>query len=216
MDWNGIVARLNDLPATFQRQGPNFNAFQNSLVNGLHKFTNSVDGVVNQAQASQAVGKWLDVVGRARNIPRYNGEPDATYLSRITYLLTTPGGPPNAIIGLLQILGQSTTTISENFTTCSWSTNINAGSQSASAIAQITGALGYVRPAGVPYQLNVSHGGLYLNTLNYLGRPRVTGTYLVNATNSIPLNIPSNTNNAINLLPTIYLTDPTLNPSLAA
>lgn len=214
MQWADVLARLSDLPDTFLRQGPNFTAFQAALTNGLHKFTNSVDGAVNQAQATQAIGKWLDVVGRARNMPRYNGEPDATYLARIAYLLNTPGGPPNAILGLLAIIGQTASpTLTESFATCSWSIGVNAGI-STTKQAQLTNALGYVRPAGVPYQINVSRGGLYLNTLNYLGRPRVTGAYLVSSTNSLPLNMSSNTNNAINLLPTTYLTDPTLNPGL--
>jgi hypothetical protein len=214
MQWSDVLARLNDLPSTFLRQGPNFTEFQNSLVNGLHKFTNGTEGAINQAQPTQAIGRWLDVVGRARNIPRFNNEADAAYLERITYLLTTPGGPPSAILGLLGILGLVNTTLTENFATCSWSASISSG-LGAARLSQITTSLGYVRPAGVPYNLGVSTGGLYLNTLNYLGRPRVTGAYLVSSINAAALNMSTNTNNAICLLPTTYLTDPTLNPSLA-
>ena len=215
MQWIDVLKTLNDLPSTFTRSGPNFAAFQASLTNGLHKFTGSVEGALLQAQPTQAVGKWLDVVGKLRNIPRFNDESDSDYLTRITYLLTTAGGPPNALLGVMMTIGQTSATITENFSACSWSINVIGGTPSGATLSQITSSLGYVRPAGVPYAINVSAGGLFLNTLNYLGRPRVTGAYITNASTNLPLNLSANTNNAINLLPTTYLTDPTLNPSLA-
>lgn len=213
MQWGDILSRLNDLPATYLRRGPNFNTFQNSLALGLHRFTNSTEGAITQAQATQAVSKWLDVVGKMRNIVRFDGEPDNVYLTRIEYLLNTPGGPPNAILGLLNTLNHLNATMVENFTTVSWS--VALGSYiSATQASQLATGLNYVRPAGVPFQLTSLRGGLFLNTLNYLTRWRATGSYLVNPLSALATDLKANTNNAIALLPTIYLTDPTLNPGL--
>jgi hypothetical protein len=62
----------------------------------------------------------------------------------------------------------------------------------------------------------VLRGGLYLGTINYLGiAPSVTGAYLFDPVDEITPDIPATTNNSVPLLPTTYLTDITINPSLA-
>ena len=212
MLWTDIVARLNDLPATFTRSGPNFTAFQAALTNGLHKLTTATEGAINQSEILQATGKWLDVAGKARNIPRYPGETDATYQSRIHALLNTPGGPPNAILAVLSAIGYPTAILTENFATTSWQVKLPAYLPPLQQL-QISDSLNRVRPAGIPFNVGYSRGGLYLNTSNYLGRSRTTGAYLVNSVTYGSGAKSTNTNSAIALLPTVYLSDITLNAS---
>ena len=70
-------------------------------------------------------------------------------------------------------------------------------------------------PAGILTACEVTGGGLYLNTINYLGRDRVTGSYIGQSVTAFSFQIPNSTNNVTSSLPTVFLSDPTVNPSLA-
>lgn len=217
MQWSDILARLNDLPGTFLRNGPTgepFSYWQNALAAGLYKDANASDGAVNQATFANAVGHWIDVWGQIFDIPRSSGETDAHYIARIEFLLTVEGGSPASISAFFTQAENINTVLSENFSACSWSVSLSSG-LATNELNQVANDLRYVRPAGVPFNMLVLSGGLYVGTLNYSGAARVTGSYLNSPVKQFLPNISPNTNNAQPTLPTVYLTDPTINPSLA-
>jgi hypothetical protein len=187
MNWEDITTVLNSLPSTYRRNGGNYAAFQNSLVAGISRFTLGIDSIAGQASfATPPVGKWLDAWGRLFAVPRNNGESDAAYYMRVK----------------------------ENFPQVGWSLIISSLLTAAQLAALITN-LAFIRPAGVPFKVFGRRGGLYLSTVNFLHGTRVSGSWLIPGAIFLPLLIPSSTNNAVPTLPTTWLTDPTINPSLA-
>jgi hypothetical protein len=214
MQWADILARLNDLPDTYLRSGATFNWWQNAQVAGLYKDANAVDGTLSQADFVNAVFSWVDMWGQLNNILRFNNETDAEYITRIQFLATVPGGAPASISEFLSEVESFQAAVSEDFATCSWSLSFQSN-VTPTQYDQVASDLAYVRPAGVPFKFSALSGGLFLGTLNYLKAPRVTGAFLLSPTTSVIPNIPQSTNNALPTLPTVYLTDPILNPSLA-
>lgn len=222
MDWNAVSYQLGDVPRTYKRSGLTYTWLNNSFVSGLHRYTNAVDGIMSMAVFSNATGKWLDVWGQLFGVGRLNSETDSAYNNRITQTLLLLKGTPLAIISFVQLTFGLTASVIENLfnadgtamTEPSW--NLKFGSAfPESQYNQLAQTLAFVRPAGVPFSpFYVLGGGLYLGTLNYLGRARVTGSYLGNPQAPFNFTIPATTNNALPLLPTLFLTDPTLNPGL--
>lgn len=214
MDWTAVAARLTDLPRGYVRVGPNYQQFQNSLTAGLVVGTTASDSLITQLDFSQSSGHWLDVWGRLFNLPRNSNETDNAYSMRISLLLQSGKGTAPAIEQYTQKgLGYSNT-VSEDFTNVSWSLTLTAPLTTAQ-YTQLATNLVNVRPAGVPFlPIYVPSGGLYLDSINYLDAPSVTGAYIVNPITGVSPNISANTNPAQPTLPTTYLTDPTLNPSL--
>lgn len=214
MDWNDIVKRLTDLPRGYLRIGPNFQQFQNSLTAGLVLGTSAYAGLTTQLNFGTASGHWLDVWGQIFNLPRNNNEIDVAYQTRVKLLLRSGRGTPAAIEQYVdEGLGYANT-VAEDFSTVSWSLTLSQAVTNAQYL-QLGNNLANVRPAGVPFlPIYVPGGGLYLGSINYLGAPSVTGAYLVNPTAGVTPAIASSTLPAQPTLPTTYLTDPTLNPSL--
>lgn len=215
MDWNAVSAQLADLPSTYKRSGDTYTFLFKSFVMGLLRYTSAADGTTGQLAFPQAIGKWLDTWGQLFNVPRNNDESDRAYATRIQFLLLSGKGPPVSIARYIQIVEGLSATVTEKFPAVGY--RISMGLQTLAAYAQIISDLKYVRPAGVPFlPLTVLQGGLYLGTINYLGvAPRVTGAYLNQPFTTNGIVVPATTNNSRPLLPTTFLTDPFLNPSLA-
>lgn len=215
MQIQDIINQLNDVPATFQRPGTGFQQLMLGEVIQLFRYCNAVDGMSAQTSLSTAEGPWLDVWGGLFNIPRNANETDDAYYHRISFTLTSGRCTPVAIVlWIINTLGLQVT-ISENFMQCRWTLTFSTPLTSAqyTALAQ---NLGYVRPAGVPFlPFNAGAGGLYLGTVNFSNEPRMTGAYFDNPTIGFIPVIAPNTDNATPLLPTTFLTDTTINPSLA-
>jgi hypothetical protein len=211
MDSTTVLARLNQLPASFRRLGPNYTALQNSLQAFLYRYTDSMDGLSNEEFIDSATDKWLDVFGLMFGIPRFAGESSSAYLARIQFTLVAWRGTPAAIVSYLQLITGLDVTVTENTTPeDSWTAAIS-GSVTSVLVNRINNSIGFVRPAGVPFNYAVSTGGLYLSTINYMGRSRLTGSYIVSATKTLAPSIPSSTNNSLPLLPTDFLTDSSIN-----
>jgi hypothetical protein len=218
MQWSDILVRLNDLPATFTRKTPTglpFAWWQNAATAGLYKYTNAADGLLQQADFSSAVGRYIDLFGDICNIPRHDLELDGAYFQRILFTIDLEGGSPTSIASFIQVSENAEATITENFSACSWSASIFSGGGNTS-LQQVFKDLASVRPAGVPVNVSVNKGGLYLGTSNYIGKWRVTGSFLSAPVTPASLTLPSTTNNATPSLPTLFMSDPTINPSLAA
>lgn len=57
---------------------------------------------------------------------------------------------------------------------------------------------------------------MFAGTVNYFQAPRITGAYLEGGGSGLALNVSAYTNNSRPLLPTTYLSDPSINPNLGA
>ncbi len=215
MDFQAVKARLDDLPRTYTRLGPGYQAFDLSQTAALFRYTNASDGVVNQLNFIQARGPWLDAWGKLFVIPRNVNESDDAYQNRITMTLLAGRCTPVALLIYLQSLG-ITATIAEDFVNASYHIQFTAPltSQGFASLAQNLAA---VRPVGVPFlPFQVLQGGLYLGTVDFVNAPKVTGAYLDSPLKGFTPTIGASTNNSVPLLPTLFLSDPTLNPGLAA
>jgi hypothetical protein len=215
MQFQDVAARLGGLPPTFKRPGPGFQALANSQTAALFRYTGASDGVIQQLDFRQAVGPWLDAWGKLFVIPRNINESDDAYQNRIVMTLLAGRCTPNAILIYLQTLGIKATLV-EDFVNAAYHIQFTTPLTPAgfNALAQNLGA---VRPAGVPFlPFQILQGGLYVGTIDFLNAPKVTGAYLDTPLKSFTPTIAVSTNNSVPLLPTLFLTDPTLNPGLAS
>ena len=201
---NGSMAPFSSFATASWRVGPA----------ALTRYTGGTDGLMAQLDFSQAVGPWLDVWGRLFVVPRNQDESDNDYYNRIVMTLVAGRVTPVAILIYLRTLG-ITANLVENFVNPSFSLEFTTPLTVAGfdALAQNLAA---VRPAGVPFlPFEVLQGGLYVGTVNFVDAPKVTGGYLDSPVKTFTPSIAQSTNNSEPLLPTTYLTDPTLNPGLS-
>ena len=215
MLWSDIQYQLNDLPDTYKRDGDTFQWVMNSLTAALDRYTNSSNAVVSMANFANAQGKWLDFWGQLLGgIARLNDQTDADYMALITQTILEGKGPPVAILDYVNLIYGIKANITENFPNVGWYLKFGS-SFPQSQYNQLALTLDNVRPAGVPFTpFYVLGGGLYLNTINYLGRDRVTGSYIGQPVTAFNFTIPNSTNNVVSELPTIFLEDPTINPGI--
>jgi hypothetical protein len=214
MQFQDVKARLDDLPPTFKRLGPGYQAFDLAQTAALARYTGASDGILNQLNFVQAVGPWLDAWGKLFGIPRNVNESDDTYQNRIVMTLLAGRCTPNAILIYLKTLG-ITATLEEDFVNAAYHIQFTSPLTTA-GFASLAQNLTAVRPAGVPFlPFQVLQGGLYVGTIDFLDAPKVTGAYLDSPLKSFTPTIALSTNNSVSLLPTLFLTDPTLNPGLA-
>jgi hypothetical protein len=215
MDWNDVQDQLLDLPRTFKRDGPTYQSLVNSITASLMRYTGAVDGTMGQLIFTQAVAKWLDTWGRLFNIMRNDGESDPAYFNRIQFLLVAGRGTPVAMDQYIADVEGVSASVVESLPATGYSIQFRSILTLAGYL-QFAENLVNVRPVGVPFlPFMIVRGGLYLGTVNYLGRPKVTGAYFSTGSAGYSPPISATTNNATPLLPTYFLTDPTINPSLA-
>ncbi len=214
MDWGQLVYQLNDLPRTYKRDGTVYTYVINSIAAGMYKFTKSSSDVIAMATFTNASGKWLNVWGELLGgITRLKGMSDLSYGVYITDTLLAYKGPPVAIENYIQKVYTINNEVFEYFPAVGWSIEL-FGAFPSDKYNELVSSLDVVRPAGVPLlPLIVLDGGLFMNTVNYLGGSRVTGSYIGNPSVTFSFNISPSTNNIVSTLPTLYLTDPTLNPN---
>ncbi len=215
MQWADIAYQLGDLPDTYKRSGPTYEWVMNSLTAALDRYTSSSNGIVSMTTFANAQGKWLDFWGQLLGgIARLNDQTDADYMALITQTILEGKGPPVAILDYVKLIYGIKASITENFPNVGWFLKFGS-SFPQSQYNQLALTLGNVRPAGVPFTpFYVLGGGLYLNTINYLGRDRVTGSYIGQPVTAFNFTIPNSTNQAVSELPTIFLEDPTINPGI--
>lgn len=215
MQYADVLVQINSLPSTYLRPGAGFTALQAARAAGLFRFTNAVDGLTQQLTFSAASGVWLDVWGRLFGISRNTQEADAAYAGRISSTLVAGRATPVAMQIYLQAALGISATIVEDFAHTSWelSTTIEL---SAEQYNQVFAGLVFVRPAGVPsVAVAIHQGGLYIDSVNFMGAPKTTGAYLETPAGSFSLSANAYTNNSKAKLPTLFLSDPTINPGIA-
>ena len=215
MQWADIAYQLGDLPDTYKRSGPTYEGVMNSLTAALDRYTNSSNAVVSMANFANAQGKWLDFWGQLLGgISRLNEQTDEEYMALITQTILEGKGPPVAILDYVSLIYGIKASITENFPNVGWYLKFGS-SFPQSQYNQLALTLGNVRPAGVPFTpFYVLGGGLYVGSLNYLGRDRVTGSYIGQPVTTFSFQIPNSTNNVTSSLPTLFLEDPQINPGI--
>lgn len=213
MNFQQIQSQLNDLPSTFTRPGHPYDQLIDAMTAGLFVGAAGDDGTIAEASSFTAAQfGWLDVWGLLFNIPRNNNEPDTAYRARIAYQVTAGAGPPVAIANWLKQVWGLVVTVLEALPAVGYTIQFSTLLTPAQ-LSTVLLSLAKVRPAGVPFSVLSPSDGLYLNTINFMDGANVTGAYLTGAT-PIALGIGPATNNTPPSLPTLLLTDPTLNPSL--
>jgi hypothetical protein len=214
MDLPSVLARLNDLPRTFKRQGPPYTQLIDSIGWQLALFTLSADTTSQRALTfSPALEGWLDVWGLLWGVPRQQNEANSSYATRIVRTVLAWVGTLPAIQAWLNFYAPGGT-VTENLPGLGYAITLPANM----TLAQITAfllSLNRIRPAGVPFIISQVVGGITLGTDIFLATGAPKGAYLSMAVNAIPLPIGATTNNTVPLLPSTYFDDPTLNPSLA-
>lgn len=212
MDFAQVLQILNDLPTTFKRGSQTYIQLVDSLTTALALFAQGAGATVTQLDFTQARYNWLDVWGLLFGIPRLLNQSDAGYAAMIMFELLSGGGPPAQIVSWIQVVYGVTVQIVENSPAVGYTITF-PGTVTLTQIQTILNGLGYVRPAGVPITGVFSLGaGTILDTINFFDAPDVVGAYLTGAATAIPFSVPATTNNAVPLLPTLFITDPILNP----
>ncbi len=213
MDFPATLAVLNDVPSTFKRVGAPYAQLIDSLASTLSQFTLGEDATMTQvASFVGAVDGWLDVWGMLFGVPRNQGEANSTYATRVqrtvqAWVGTLPG--IQAWLNFFAPGGSVTENAGLGFTLLLPS-NMSVGQVSAFLVS-----LARIRPAGVPFTIQQVGAGLFLGTEAFLGTGSVIGSYLTAGTQAVTLAEAATTFSSQPLLPTLYLADPTINPSLA-
>ncbi len=222
MDFAAVQYYLNDLPPNFKRHGPTFQWWQNSLGAGITQWTSAIDGVMTQVSFDAARWTWLDLWGRLYGVVRHNNETDSSYRVNIQNTILSRGATPVTLKYYMQWNYGIPVTITEDFTNASWLLNLQRPistvgfSSVAAAYEALALGFGRFRPAGVPFTpFSIAAGGNYLSTVNFLGKSRVPGSWLTSATTEQTFSLPDGTTNSVPNIPTMFLTDPTINPGLA-
>jgi hypothetical protein len=219
MNFQEILDQLNDLPATFRREGPPYTQLVESLAAGLYLFCQALDAVQAQLNYGTASGGWLDIWGDLAGIPRNTGEPDIEYQPRIQATVLAWRDSVVAIEAFINNVENTLATVAEvppiGYTIFFSTTD------DLNIITKILYDLRYIRPVGVPFNIR-SQIGLFLNTVNYYGQiaptiipieGRVTGDYLAGTT-PVQLLLSASVNSAQSLIPSLLFEDPTINPGL--
>jgi hypothetical protein len=214
MQYADVLAQINTLPSSFVRPGPTFAFLQASRAAALLRYAEASDGLIANLSFTTASGVWLDAWGQLFVIPRDAQESDGSYANRIPATLVSGHGTPIAIVLYLLTAFGYTVTITEDFVNTAWQVKFEVPIAPA-RFNELMQGLNRIRPAGVPATALIGlSGGLYIGSINYLGAPRVTGAYLLSPKGEAALEISAFTNNTLPLLPTLFLTDPTINPGL--
>ena len=208
MQFADVLARLQQLPATFRRQLTPYQWLEASLTAQLASYTATDDAITSQAQFTTAIGRWVDTWGQVLGIPRQSSESTVAYFNRILASMTAAKGPPVAMEFFLKTVLNAAVVIVDSPTAIGYSVEIPSTVNLILAVA----AINYVRPTGVPFVIVLTEGGPYISGINFCGRGSVTGAYLTSGSRSPAGLISSSTNSVVNQLPTTWLTDPLLNP----
>lgn len=219
MDYAAVQYYLNDLPPNFLRQGTVFTQWQNSLTLGITRWTSAIDGVMAQVNFNNAKWTWLNTWGQLYGVQRPANFTDSAYRTLIQKTLLARGATPVTIQYYLSWGYGVTSQIKEDFTNTSWNIYLSSPLPNATTETynQLAANLGRFRPAGVPFSpFYIPYGGFYISTINFVGVTRVPGSWLTSATLAQGFSLAEGTTNSVSGLPTTFLIDPTLNPSLAA
>jgi hypothetical protein len=215
VDYTQNKAQISILPPAYKNPSPSYEFFMNSVAMGLTLYTEAIDALVNNASFTTSKYNWLNTWGNLFVVPRGTYENSSQYSLKIQNLISTGNGTPIRIQDYIYNIYGVYVTISENFISGTpnygYTLKFNGSIYN---MKQLALDLNRVRPAGVPIYFDIISGGNYINTINFIGAWRTTGSYLSFPITAFNPNLPESTNNAQNTLPTNYLTATAINPNL--
>lgn len=214
MDYSQNRAQLSILPPVYINASPDYDYFMNSMAIGLTMYTEAVDALMNNASFATAKYSWLNAWGSLFVVPRGSFENSGQYALKIQNLINSGNATPVRIQNYIYDTYKVFVTITENFNSSpnyGYTLKFNGSIYDMQELAR---DLARIRPAGVPIYFDVLSGGNYINTINFIGTWRTTGSYLSYPSTLYNPNLPSSTNNAVNTLPTNFLTSTAINPNL--
>ena len=214
MDFSAILATLNDLPTTFTRPAAWYTQLVDAMGCETALETEGGDDTINQAiNFGNAQDGWIDIYGLLMGIPRNAGEGNIPYSARVEATLSAWVGTVPAVQVWLSLFALGGT-VAENLSGLGYIITFPS-TMSLTQIANFLASFNRIRPIGVPFTAIQGGGALYLGTIEYLGGGITLGTYLSAGASPSTSSLGANTLNAQPLLPTLFMTDPLLNPSLA-
>jgi len=211
VDIAAILATLNDLPSTFKRDGAPYTQFVDSLATALSLYTLGADTTFGQiANFEDALDDWIDIWGLLFGVSRGQNESNATYKANIENVLLAWMCTLPAVQVWMNLFAPGGI-VEEKDPGPGYILRFS-GAVTLARIQQFLLLFNRIRPNGVPFQIEQAGLGLYLGTEEFTGDGRVVGNYLSSLTTPVALVLPASTPNAVPLLDTRLLTDPTLNP----
>lgn len=212
MNYSQVQAQLSILPPVYKNPSQDYDYFINSVAMGLTFYTEAMDALMNQAVFTSAKYNWLKAWGSLFVVPQGQYENSSQYFLHIQEVINKGNSTPVRIQQYIQDIYNVTVVYSENFPTPGYTLTFNG---QVSDMQQLAIDLGRIRPAGIPaFPFYILAGGSYLNTINFIGSKRVTGSYLALPITPFTPNVGDATLNAINNLPTNYLTSTAINPNI--
>lgn len=168
MDLYPQFRQITDLPPTFLRNDQVFKQLMAAFSAALTLGTSANSSLLTNTNYQNTDNGWIDVWGDLAGISRRFQESDNSFQPRLPNMLLAARDSAVAIELWLQIIEGVTGTVVEKLPAWGYTVNLPA-SLSNAQVQQIINDLAYVRPAGMPFNVNISTGGTYLDTVNYFG-----------------------------------------------
>ena len=215
MNYAAVLAQINDLPATFTPAGKPYSQIAAARAAALSVFTNGADATEQQVQQfSNAIDGWIDVWGLLFGIPRNTNEGNVPYALRIVETVLAWVGTLPALQAWVSLFATGGS-VTENASGFGYTITL-PGSMTFSQAVVFVASLGRIRPAGVPFVVVGGGLGLYLDAEAFLGQGVVFGSYLTGYSAPGTFNLNATTNSSQPLIPSLFLSDPNLNPGTSA
>lgn len=214
MTYDEALQIVTSLPETFRRVGSNYSVWQTSQMIAIARFISGDDSIISQiVSVDAATAKWLDTFGELLGISRKSRESDSAFAARVQATCVANHCSPLNIIAFLSFSMNITTEVTESFPDVGWVLSVS-DSNVLTDEATLADTLVRVRPAGVPFVYEYPSGGLYMTSNVFRNRPLGYGAFLSDATKTKTPTEGGATNAATSTLPTVFLTDPVINPTL--
>jgi hypothetical protein len=215
MDFPTVLARLNDLPSTFRRNGPPYTQLIDSIARALAGFTLAADATEAQVSAfTVALDGWLDVWGLLWGVARQQNEANSSYGTRISRTVLAWVGTLPAIQAWVSFYAPGGTVV-DNYPTLGYSITLPP-TMTPAQVTSFLRSLNRIRPAGMPFTVNQTASGIFLGTQVFIGTGLSQAPYLTGTAINLALALNPVTPNTVPIIPTTFMSDPTINPSLAA
>ena len=168
MDLYPQLRQITDLPSTFLRNDPTFAELMAAFAAALTLGTSSNTNLLQNTNYQAADNGWIDVWGDLAGITRRFQEADGSFHTRLPDMLLAARDSPVAIELWLSIVEGVAGTVSQQLPAWGYKVNLPATLPNPQ-VQQIIDDLAYVRPAGMPFSVNLETGGTYISTVNYFG-----------------------------------------------
>ena len=214
MDASLVKQQILDVPPPFVRSDATFTALINAQAFAESLYTIGSDASSGNLSVTSSSNGYLSAWGEIFGITRAANESNAQFLNRLTGTLVNPVGTAASIIQFGQLILGQTIEVNTNPNGIGYTINIPSATSS-DLIDRFIASLNRIRPAGVPFTINLETEPLILETYAYAGSPSFAGAYLGYGTEPYTYTLSSSTPSATLLAPDNIVTDPLLNNNVA-